>query len=268
MIYIFGDIGHHNDIFYNLISNCHITTDDIVIFLGDNFYPNGIKDISHQQNIRKISDFIKSNKCYAILGNHDYMSNPMGELQLFDMPYFYYNVVYKDYHLIFIDTQILVPNYANINRNILSTYMNVDKEKERHIQWLDNILESNKYLNKKTLIFGHYPIATNGMYKYLGSNKDLANILIPIMKKYNIKDYVSGHDHNLQYLKYYDTMNKYEINQYVSGSSSSIHKTLKFMDRAISSDILFYEIGFILIDNSNNIQIINNENKQLYRKNL
>ena len=52
---------------------------------------------------------------------------------------------------------------------------------------------------KNKIVFGHYPIISNGAYN--NHMKPLHKLLYPIFKKHNVRAYVSGHDHNIQYMK-------------------------------------------------------------------
>ena len=75
----------------------------------------------------------------------------------------------------------------------------------------------SKLNNKKIIVFGHYPILSNGYY-YNDLNP-LYKTLIPLFEKYKIHAYVSGHEHNIQYIN--RQINKeYAFNQLIVGCSS------------------------------------------------
>ena len=77
-----GDIGSYNDItsviFKNIIDNSN--SDDIIILLGDNFYPNGIKSIN-DINWEKFNNLNIPIATYSVLGNHDYLGNINAQIE-------------------------------------------------------------------------------------------------------------------------------------------------------------------------------------------
>ena len=80
-IYLLGDVGQFNNetkkIFKNIKSDK--TSDDIIILLGDNFYPCGVTSIDDKNwdNYKKLNLDIP---CWCILGNHDYLGNVKAQL--------------------------------------------------------------------------------------------------------------------------------------------------------------------------------------------
>ena len=81
-IYLLGDIGGFSNetkiIFKNI--NKKINKEDVIILLGDNFYPHGVKDPSDSSwdNIKFISN---DNQIYPVLGNHDYLGSVKAQLE-------------------------------------------------------------------------------------------------------------------------------------------------------------------------------------------
>ena len=57
---------------------------------------------------------------------------------------------------------------------------------------------------------------SNGVY---GVNEQLVILLLPLFKKYDVKLYISGHDHNLQHIIY--KHQNYIFTQIICGSSGT-----------------------------------------------
>lgn len=93
-IYFIGDIGTFNaqtqKIFKNIQDDS--SNDDLLILLGDNFYPSGVKNLSdiNWKNIDNIK--FNKNNIFAILGNHDYLGNIKCQIEYknWNMEYYYF----------------------------------------------------------------------------------------------------------------------------------------------------------------------------------
>ena len=69
-------------------------------------------------------------------------------------------------------------------------------QQERQLEWLEYVLKHNT--SKWIIVFGHYPIYSNGCH---GNTRELHTHLLPLLKKYKVHLYLSGHDHNISYYK-------------------------------------------------------------------
>lgn len=242
---IFGDIGFYSNNL-NMLSNiCYRTMniDDKFIFLGDNFYENGVYDENDPMwNIlHETFCYVNPINMHAILGNHDYHSNPRCQINSvrWNTPHFYYKKEYTEStDLFFIDTVQLFPEHCNIGfRKVkrANKNSNIFKIINDQLSWLDSELEKSSIKNK--IVFGHYPIITNGYY--YGHMDILYNILFPLFKKHNVTAYVSGHEHNIQHIRVIE--DNYTLNQFIVGSSSE-NRLNEFMN--------YYHTSFY--DNTNN----------------
>ena len=240
-IYLLGDLGGYTETTKNILNNIKkkINKEDIYFLLGDNFYPNGVKDISDSQweNIKNIN----SNPIYSVLGNHDYLGSINAQINAdisnWNMENNYYMKTIKSIDFFFIDTSLLQPSYSNLNYSIVKSKL--DKSpiiaKKEMLDWLN--INLNLSTNPKVII-GHYPIISYGMY---GINHDLILDLLPIIRKHKVKYYISGHDHNLQIV---DIISKdFSMKQIISGATSYLYPVL-----SNKSEKVFYKYGYIVID--------------------
>ena len=163
-----------------------------------------------------------------------------------------------------IDTVQVLTNHASITTDIIENAHNRKLENtiNEQINWLINELEKSK--NKRKIVFGHYPIITNGFY--YNRMKPLYDILFPIFKKYNVDAYISGHEHNIQYIN--EKNDNYILNQFICGSSADNRKE-EFCynnhdDMFDNNDTFIIELSTInidkisvkFIDSNNNIKLL------------
>ena len=266
-VFILGDIGFYSQNLFNLVGYIKndIQKDDIITLVGDNFYPSGVDDINDSQ-WKKYEDIFKdvTNPKYCILGNHDYMLNPKAQIESenWQMDDWYFKKEFENVDLYFLDTnQFSISNWVPIEK--LEEIHGIDSENliKRQISWLE--MELSKNLNKKKIVFGHYPIITNGKYK--GRMDKLYNDLIDTFTKFKVNLYISGHEHNIQFLKRDFGFN---FNQIIIGSSSEnrddANQCLK--DDMLDNSDSYY--GKLLInpeEDSMTIQYLNTQNKVIYQ---
>jgi hypothetical protein len=152
-----------------------------VLLLGDNIYPEG--------------DVLKRGKAYfetpykplrdagvrfiAALGNHDTKHQRFLEDQLryFHMPGQYYRV-----------------SQGNIDFFILNTNHFVHGPEQQ--VWLRKALSQSRARWK--IVVGHHPLYASGRN---GSTIGLRQVLEPLLAKYHVDLYLSGHDHDYERLK-------------------------------------------------------------------
>jgi len=193
---------------------------DFFISLGDNFYPNGVSSIYDTQwNDKLHSVFTNNIPIFGILGNHDYQQDPRTQIKYTEiqnqwkMPNFYYDlIIQNNIHLIFIDTILLGKDITTflLDKESLYLYNNLWRDyNENQKLWLEKTLQNSKC--KWKIVCGHYPLYSNGPHII---SKDLQTYLIPLLEKYKIDIYFSGHDHNFQHIS------KNNINYIISGSFS------------------------------------------------
>ncbi len=270
-IYYLGDTGDYNYNVQSLIKiiEQEINKDDIIILLGDNFYPSGITDINDIL-WKKFENSFKniSNPIYSLLGNHDYKQNPYAQIQYksnkWNMPNWYYSITKDNIDFIFLDTITLAPNESpNFNSKFIEKIhkKSIKQLQKEQINWLENKLKQN---NNIKIVHGHYPIFTMGAYQKC---TELSKILIPIFKKYNVQYYISGHEHNIQFLSY-DMGKDKDLNMFICGSSSTSRilprSKLKFKNSYIKSIVSLIRLQ--KINNKLDFNYINSNNRVVLNK--
>lgn len=242
---VMGDIGMYNREFYQLLENRKYDNNEFGIILGDNFYPFGIDEkTTHQWQYIRNLNHILNKPMYAVLGNHDYHRNPNTQIEFknhnWNMPNYYYYKEFSKYNLgiWFIDTQILTLDGPDLNQKLIENKVGRNKY-IHHLEWLERTLsESNKLIK---IVCGHYPMFSNGNYR---ENIKLIKILYPLFKKYNVKVYLSGHDHTFQHL--IRNYTNHEVHQFIIGSSSEVREyNINTNSNYKNDDILISEMAVV-----------------------
>lgn len=252
-IYLLGDVGHFNKHTLNILNSIENNSNDFIFLLGDNFYPYGITSIMDER-VKRISEiFPKELTILPILGNHDYLGNPYHQLKLnlknWNFPNFFHKKTIFNFDFFFIDSVILQPNFSSTNEDLMRTKIhNYEQVKEDMICWLIKELSDS---NKNKIVLGHYPILSMGIY---GINKELFDMVIDIFEKYDVKMYISGHDHNLQICNLINEETKYSLKHVISGSSSDVYNYSSFSDLKDNGKIFhLHGYGKILVKEKSDI---------------
>ena len=163
-----------------------------VLLLGDNFYMSGVRSVDDSQWNEKFEDMyrgpcLKTQKFYAIFGNHDYMGSKDAQIiysqknPRWVMPARTYQIkAGPALDLFVMDTN--VPDWCGL------TWCSLDALGE----------QMKKSTAAWKILLGHHPVLTAGKYKGRAgfsqwvTEKFICHNQIPF--------YFSGHDHNLQHL--------------------------------------------------------------------
>ena len=268
-LFLLGDIGFLNNNLKFCVNNIKqsINKNDIIVLLGDNFYPSGLNS-DCDAKIVEFNEIFKDihNPIYSILGNHDYLINPHYQINhsSWIMDDFYYVIQYTNIDLYFIDSvQFYIDNLVSKQHIEYIHNNSIENLTNNQINWLINNLKIN--VHKPKIIFGHYPLITNGFYN--NKTNKLYNLLIHIFNKYNVKAYISGHEHNIQYIKH--NLNNYVFKQVIIGSSSEnrFDKKIKHEDMYDNLDIYYGQLIF-LFNQSIILNYVNKYGKIKYTYNL
>lgn len=196
----FGDWGENSALKKQISELVKVLKPDAVLSLGDNFYDTGVLSV-YDSKWKDFTNYFHL-PFYAILGNHDHLGNILAQIKYKEngwiMPSRFYSHIVENTHLIALDTFELAPLeslHNSICMGMSSTechkrldYLNAEKQYE----WLERTLQTST--SKWKIVFGHYPIYSNGPH---GDTDQLKIHLLPLLKKYGVHLYLAGHDHSI-----------------------------------------------------------------------
>jgi predicted MPP superfamily phosphohydrolase len=169
---------------------------DFVMLLGDNFYRYGIESTEDPQWRYKFENMYRGPALdhvpfYAVLGNHDYGGNEQAEIQ-----YSREHLGSGRWHM---PARDYVEYYGEAGNKPLLKVIYLDtspftREHEDTVRKLSSLLTNSKP-SHWTLVASHVPVRTSSR-KYF--DKALVDLILPVLKRYNVDAYLSGHDHNQQ----------------------------------------------------------------------
>ncbi|XP_070562294.1 tartrate-resistant acid phosphatase type 5-like [Ptychodera flava] len=185
---------------------------EFTVSLGDNFYEYGVQGVDDPRFKRTFEDVFTAeslqNPWYILPGNHDYYGNVNAQVEysskserwVFPSLYHSHRFTLPESRttllLVLIDTVMLcgIPQ-DNIPGVALTGPLEEDKATQQW-QWIENTLNTSS--DDYIVVAGHYPVWSIGEN---GPTEVLAEILNPILEKYEVTAYLAGHDHSLQHLR-------------------------------------------------------------------
>ncbi len=205
-----GDFGTgaagERDVAASMSKTAQADSISFVLVVGDNFYESGVESVSDEQwqtTFEKIFDLPGLNvPFYAVLGNHDYRSNPQAQVDYtrissrWRMPDRYFSIRHAiddstDLDVFCLDTNPLAYLSVNEAKSLSDT-----STEERQIHWLEDQLQQSRARWK--IVIGHHTLYSGGEH---GDNETLQLLLEPVFVKGGVDFYVCGHDHDLELLK-------------------------------------------------------------------
>ena len=184
---------------------------EFILALGDNFYTYGVKNVDDERFNETFEDIFTSPSLqipwYFCAGNHDHYGNASAEIAYskkssrWNFPDFNYTKIWNisgtssTVQLVMIDTVILcgLTGYDRDNDQPRGT--ETPLKAAQQWSWIEETLVKSTadYL----LVAGHYPVWSIAEH---GPTQCLVESLKPLLEKYHVTAYLSGHDHNLQHL--------------------------------------------------------------------
>jgi len=189
-----------------------------VVSVGDALYNFGVESFKDPKPRILFEDIFKMDKLgldwYSVLGNHDCMGNiPATYALAKKFPYWKQSKSY--YHKIFnIGSSELKAAFVFLNGCELvcltkdspecyrGTRKNINFNKlQDQLVWFEGLLSTMSKDNSIIwkIVVVHHAIFSGGAAH--GDNQDLIRAVLPLLKKYKIDLVLSGHDHNVQYLR-------------------------------------------------------------------
>ncbi|MEI7677023.1 MAG: metallophosphoesterase [Bacteroidales bacterium] len=178
-----------------------------VINSGDMFHNVGVKDTADALWQIGFEDLFEGNNLnvdfYGTLGNHEYYGNPQALVdytlkgERWKMPSRYYTLVKKvdsltSMRIIVLDTSPFLESYRKNPqyKEVLS------QDTKKQFMWLDSVLNVSHETWK--IVIGHHPIYSS-IFGDHGNTKELQADVEPLLKKYKVDFYFSGHVHTFQH---------------------------------------------------------------------
>ncbi len=171
---------------------------EMVLLLGDQFYGSGVTDKLDPQWQTKFEDMYPFSKLpinfYAVLGNHDYDGNIWASIDRSDIstrwssPGRFYTFTYS------LPSGETIQFFALDSAALTRWHRRLDSQ----LSWLESELEESS-ANWK-IVFGHHPVVTDGKHRESRHVVAMNDQLKPLLQRFGVQLYMSGHDHNLQFI--------------------------------------------------------------------
>ncbi|MCE1197666.1 MAG: metallophosphoesterase [Marinilabiliales bacterium] len=179
-----------------------------VINQGDFFHDDGVKDTLDPRWKQQFENLYNASSLnvswYSIIGNHEYYGNPQALVDYglhharWVLPARNYTFVQKvdsstSIRFVMIDTSPLVYTYR-----FGSSYKEVKKQDpDRTVAFVDSVL--SHATEKWKIVVGHHPVYTSDLNH--GSTYGLIDRIAPLLVRYKVDFYLSGHVHKFEHLQ-------------------------------------------------------------------
>jgi len=227
-----------------------------VLGVGDNFYYDGVRTVDDPRFIQTFESVYTAPSLHIpwhmIAGNHDHHGNVSAQIaytkksRRWHFPNFFYSTVHE------------IPNTGKllevlaIDTTMLCWYKKQSgaPDPDTQLKWIEEKLRNS--IADYIVVAGHHPIFSAGKH---GSTGCLQSKLQPLLKKYSVTAYFSGHDHNLQHIH----EDNHDVHYFVSGSGN-FHDTVQWHKHALPSGSLksiHVDNGFLVVCTNGNELVIN-----------
>lgn len=228
------------------------------VALGDNFYFDGVKDVDDKRFKETFEDVFNSEHLvntpwFVVLGNHDHYGNASAQLSYSEQskrwifPNFNYTIGIGprpgkvQVMILFIDTILMCGNTGHDFVHTQPIFENT-KSMQKSNDYFEALENELKNINEHQpvdylFVAGHFPVWSIAEH---GPTKCLVDKLRPLLHKYKVSGYLSGHDHNLQHIAetYMDT----KVDYILSGAANFIDNSTSHIND-IPKDSLKFHYG-------------------------
>jgi len=272
---VVGDWGHRGEQYQKPVAVQMAKTASefnvrFIISTGDNFYPHGVVSIYDTMWKRSFENVYTDPSLqvpwYAVLGNHDYHSNPEPQIDYssvskrWHMPARYYAVKFdingdsiNQALFVFIDTNPFIPAYYRGTKHKVH-----GQDTEAQKKWITQTLSDPSPNIRWRIVVGHHPMFTGGGRRYLHETWPIRGALHRVLRKAKVDAYLAGHEHSLQHLGPIK-----DIHHFISGSGATKTKAR----RIFRSKFAASEYGFMLFSLTGDIlrvRVIDHRGNTIY----
>jgi len=204
------------DVAAQLTKTAAINGSQFVLGVGDNFYYNGVNTSDSPRFNETFEDvfsspILRSIPWYHIAGNHDHGGNVTAQT-LYRSPYANRWVFPSEYYTF---SKYFTTGQRNVSvLFVLTDSFDLDAGDPAQVAWIAQQLENSTSYDW-VFVVGHYPVWSIGMH---GSNPNLQRDVMPLLDKYKVAAYFSGHDHNIQHIR----LSNSSVDYYVSGAGHTL----------------------------------------------
>lgn len=271
---VMGDWGrngadHQKEVAAQMAKTSEAADIDFIISTGDNIYPKGVAsefDPRWKYSFEDIYQAFSLQKdWYAVLGNHDYGTNPDAEVTYskissrWHMPSRYYSKKFslngdttQQVLFVFIDTTPLINNAYRGWHQLANTDSTAQKV------WIEKTLATASPNVKWKIVVGHHPMYTGGGRTESRDTRAMRRILLPLCEKYKVAAYLAGHEHSLQHI-----VPQPGVHQFISGAASERTPARMLPNSKFAAS----EYGFMVFSATPEkilVQVVNDQGAILY----
>ncbi|XP_013379887.1 tartrate-resistant acid phosphatase type 5 isoform X1 [Lingula anatina] len=217
--------------------------------LGDNFYFDGVKDVDDTR-FKDTFENVYTDKAlqtpwFLVAGNHDHRGNVSAQIEYsnkskrWNFPNYYYPLHFTipgsnaTVSILMLDTIQLCGNTIH---DKLGDQPQGPKDIEKantQWQWLESSLENNNA--SFIIVAGHYPVISIAEH---GPTSCLVETLMPMLYKYKVTSFFSGHDHNLQHLQV--NQSNVSVDYFVIGSGNFVDPSTAHVSKVPSGSLKYH----------------------------
>ncbi|XP_076825505.1 tartrate-resistant acid phosphatase type 5-like [Clavelina lepadiformis] len=229
-----------------MMSKAKLHNTDFVVALGDNFYYDGVTDEfdpRFQNTFEKVfsDESFLDTPWFILAGNHDHRGNITAQIAYskrshrWNFPQLWYNIEVQrpdmNITIVMIDTVTLCGNTLSDSDEGQPSGIFDQRLASDQLAFIEDSIKDNK--NHYVLVAGHFPVWSVAEH---GPTQCLVEKLKPLLEKYGVSAYFSGHDHNLQHIRESGSPVEY----FVSGAVDIVNPSMKHESDIPANSLQFH----------------------------